>query len=188
MQWENSGPQRPCPGGGAGLSRFKTMDNGSKKSTLKQACLDEAKQRFTQAARSPLLQLPPTTGLGSLQIGSEAFLQILDGTFPYEQISDEYMRKLLHQLQKPAQFCKVSPRTDGKYKTGWQRARETTLSSLSGVHFGHYIAGVEAALTEKINRLMATIPLLTGISPERWRHTLNVMLEKVAGNCAVEKL
>jgi len=35
---------------------------------------------------------------------------------------------------------------------------------------------------------MTTIPLLTGMSPERWRHMLNVMLEKVAGNCAVEKL
>jgi len=79
------------------------------KSTLEQACLEEAKRRFTQAAQSPLLQLPPTTGLGSLQIGSEAFLQILDGTFPYEQISNEYMRKLLHQLKKLAQFCKVSP-------------------------------------------------------------------------------
>jgi len=50
------------------------------------------------------------------------------------------------------------------------------------------MAGVEAVLTEKINRLMATLPLMTGISPQRWRQTLNVMLEKVAGNCAVEKL
>jgi len=35
---------------------------------------------------------------------------------------------------------------------------------------------------------MATIPLLTGISLARWQHTLNIMLEKVARNCAVEKL
>jgi len=79
-------------------------------------------------------------------------------------------------------------RTCEEYKWGWQKAREVTSSSLSGLHFGHYMAGVEAVLTEKINRLMATIPLLTGISPKRWRHALNVMLEKVAGNCADEKL
>jgi len=57
-----------------------------------------------------------------------------------------------------------------------------------GIHFGHYIAAVKEILTEKINRLMATIPMITGISPQRWRHALNVMLEKVAGNCSVEKL
>jgi len=40
----------------------------------------------------------------------------------------------------------------------------------------------------KINRLMATIPMLTGISPTQWQKTLNVMLEKLAGNGWVEKL
>jgi len=35
---------------------------------------------------------------------------------------------------------------------------------------------------------MVTIPLLTGISPTKWWHALNIMLEKVAGNCTVEKL
>jgi len=35
---------------------------------------------------------------------------------------------------------------------------------------------------------MVTIPLLTGISPIQWHHALNIMLKKVAGNCAVEKL
>jgi len=61
-------------------------------------------------------------------------------------------------------------------------------SSLLGLHFGNYIARVEVVLTEKINWLMATIPLLMGISPLQWHHALNVMLEKVTGNCVVEKL
>jgi len=43
-------------------------------------------------------------------------------------------------------------------------------------------------VTEKINRLVATIPMMTGISPQRWHHALNIMLEKVANNCLVEKL
>jgi len=30
--------------------------------------------------------------------------------------------------------------------------------------------------------------MFTGISPQCWRHALNVMLEKVMGNCSVEKL
>jgi len=85
-------------------------------------------------------------------------------------------------------MVEVQSRMPDEYKYGWQRARESTASSLSGVHFGHYIAAIEDAITEKINCLMATIPMITGMSPQRWRHALNVMLEKVAGNCSVEKL
>jgi len=50
------------------------------------------------------------------------------------------------------------------------------------------MAGIEDLITEKINRLMATIPMLTGISPVRWQYALNMMLDKVVGNCSVEKL
>jgi len=82
----------------------------------------------------------------------------------------------------------VPARTIEDYHQGWAHAREVTSSSLLGLHFGHYMASVKAVLMEKINQLMATIPLLTGISPTRWQHTFNIMLEKVAGNCAVEKL
>jgi len=77
-------------------------------------------------------------------------------------------------------------RTPEEYQYGWKHARESTASSLSGIHFGHYIAAVEDIITEKINRLMATIPMLTRISPQHWRHALNVMLEKVVGNCLVK--
>jgi len=56
------------------------------KTTLEQACLEEAKQQFTQAATTPLLKASEVTGLGNLQIGSSAFLQILEGMFPFEKI------------------------------------------------------------------------------------------------------
>jgi len=35
---------------------------------------------------------------------------------------------------------------------------------------------------------MAAIPALTGYSPSRWQHGLNVMLEKILGNFEVERL
>jgi len=79
-------------------------------------------------------------------------------------------------------------RTAEEYAQGWKKAKEATSSSPSGAHFGHYIAGIEDLVVAKINRLMATIPMLTGISPTWWCTTLNVMLEKLAGNCWVGKL
>jgi len=102
------------------------------KPTLEQACLEEAKHRFTQAAGTPLLQLPSIAGLGSLQIGSPEFMQILEGKFPYDTIQDKFTRKLLQQLQKLISLCEVKPRMEGEYKYGWQHTREMTSSSLSG--------------------------------------------------------
>jgi len=68
------------------------------------------------------------------------------------------------------------------------KTKEKTLLSLSGIHFGHYTASIEELVNAKINQLMATIPMLTGISPLRWHTMLNVLLEKLVGNCMVKKL
>jgi len=35
------------------------------------------------------------------------------------------------------------------YQYGWKHARESMVSSLSGIHFGHYIAAVEDIIMEK---------------------------------------
>ncbi len=158
------------------------------KHTLEKACLDEAHRRFTQAAVAPIANLSSTAGLGNLDTGSPAFLQILNGTYDTTNIQDPYTVKLIKQLARPRGITEIASRTEAEYITGWVRAKEKTASSPSGIHFGHYIAGVEEIVIAKINRLMATIPMMTGISPIWWRTTLNVMLEKLAGNCSVEKL
>jgi len=40
----------------------------------------------------------------------------------------------------------------------------------------------------KLNTILANVRLLSGMAPERWKQTLNVMLEKLAGNDNVKKL
>jgi len=72
-----------------------------KKTALEQACLDEAHKRFTQAATSPIFQLPQEAGLHSGGVGSSAFKQILAGTFDMKNISDPYTTKLLVHLRRP---------------------------------------------------------------------------------------
>jgi len=66
---------------------------------LEQACLAEAQRQFTQAAHTPVLQLPQEQQLDSLHIGSPAFYQILDGTYPYHQLQALYTMKLFKQLK-----------------------------------------------------------------------------------------
>jgi len=158
------------------------------KDHIEKACLAEAHHHFTQAAITPILRLLRDVGLDNLGMGSLAFRQILDGTFDMSAIQDLYTLQLLTHLGRPPGMTEIALRTEAEYRAGWKKAKEQTSSSPSGVHFGHYIASIEEMVLEKINRLMATIPLLTGISPTRWCRTLNVMLEKMAGNCSVEKL
>jgi len=38
---------------------------------------------------------------------------------------------------------------------------------------------VKDVITEKNKQLMATIPLIMGVSPICWQHALNIMLENV---------
>jgi len=95
------------------------------------------------------------------------------------------MVKLLTHLGQLPRISKISPRTEESYCQGWQRAKEQTSSSPSGIHFSHYIAGIKELVVEMINQLMS---MITGISPLHWCKTLNVMLEKLVGNCLVKKL
>jgi len=122
-----------------------------------------------------------------LGVGSTAFNQILMGTYNTSLIHDPYTKKLLQHLGRPPGISNLPPCTETGYVQGWKKAIEATSSSPSGVHFGHYIAGLEDKVVAKINYLMANIPMLTGISPTQWRTALNVMLEKLVGNCLVEK-
>ncbi len=61
-------------------------------------------------------------------------------------------------------------------------------SSLSGIHFGHNMAGTFNPHIVLFNATMADLPLKTGYLPSRWQQGLNVMLEKILGNVNVEKL
>jgi len=75
-----------------------------------------------------------------------------------------------------------------EFQCGWIQARETTASSMSGIHFRHYIAVMTNETVPKLNAILANLALLSGRAPERWKKMLNVMLEKLAGNDNVEKL
>jgi len=98
------------------------------------------------------------------------------------------MKKVLKHLKQPTVVRPINPPTLREYIYGWRHSREETSLSYSTVHFGHYIAGMYDDRIAQFNAHMATIPARTGYSPSRWRHGLNVMLEKTPGNFDVEWL
>jgi hypothetical protein len=58
----------------------------------------------------------------------------------------------------------------------------------SGLHFGHYIAGVASDHILHFHALKATLVLRGGIVLERWARGLSVMLEKMFGCALITKL
>jgi hypothetical protein len=57
-----------------------------------------------------------------------------------------------------------------------------------GVHYGHYKAAIQDELILELLALQLTVVARSGIPPENWSVGLQVMLEKIAGVCLVNKL
>jgi len=126
-------------------------------------------------------------GIGNMD--SPAFEQILEGMFQCPAKCGKYVHKLLKQLKRPQDLPPITMRMYADDKRSWEIARETTASSRSSVHFGHYITGIAEDTIGKLNAILAYVqPLTSGMALERWKQTLNVMLEKLGGNDNVEKL
>ena len=59
---------------------------------------------------------------------------------------------------------------------------------MSGIHYGHYKAAIQDDFSTKLLAQQLTVIARSGIPPENWSVGLQVMLEKIAGICLVEKL
>ncbi len=70
----------------------------------------------------------------------------------------------------------------------WKKVGEFTSSSSSGVHSDHFKATIQDQMSTGVLALQLTIIACSGIPPESWSVGLQVMLEKIAGVCLVEKL
>jgi hypothetical protein len=71
---------------------------------------------------------------------------------------------------------------------GWKKAREQTASGRSGLHFGHFKAGITDPDIAAFEAALSSVPLQTGYSPDRWKQTVEVMLEKKPGVHLAAKL
>jgi hypothetical protein len=75
-----------------------------------------------------------------------------------------------------------------EFKLFWKRANKFTLSSMSGINYGHYKAAIQDAHSTQVVAQQMTVIVRSRIPPESWSIGLQVMLEKIAGECLVEKL
>jgi hypothetical protein len=117
---------------------------------------------------------------------------ILGRTFIYPPWFDEPTREILQEcaiIQTKVPKDSVSLIITPEDWTGhWMRAKESTSSSISGRHFGHYKAGLRNQYITYLHALQSTLVVKSGIVLERWANGLLVMLQKIFGCSLITKL
>jgi len=170
---------------------------------IHKALLERNKNHFRKAADTPfgsgdLYDLVGFTGL------NEAADAIVAGTF-MEEYGDELnllpeTEQLIAELAMPEMIKNLESDIptevgEGEYIDGFKKWTESTSTSPSGRHLGHYKAIVNDPLkaTRDLNFVdlyvkAINLPLKYGFVPSRWCNSVTVMIEKDPGSPRIERL
>ena len=123
---------------------------------------------------------------------SQAAKEVLEGRY---QFSDEFHAATRKLLEEAASIRGTIPQdsvdriiTREIWQQKWKKKREETASSVSTLHFGHYISGADSDEISDFHALKTSLALVHGIALDRWSKGLCVMLEKVMGVKLINKL
>ena len=78
--------------------------------------------------------------------------------------------------------------TKEDFQTYWKKVKESTSSSLSGLHFGHWKVVTQNDFLSELYALFADIIIIMGYSPIRFRKGLSVMLKRILSCRDIKKL
>lgn len=179
---------------GSSVFQVETMDeNGdyelhTEKEAVEQAIMANNAARFRLTEPTPMLRPPLRNELGLLG-ATEAAKQILQGTYQCPEGTDAYTRWFVETMRRSRQFAPLDVEiTRADFINYWKKAKESTSSSISGLHFGHYKAAAECPFMSEIHALTCQLAYGSGYSLTRWQAGLSVMLEKEKGVIKVDKL
>ena len=118
---------------------------------------------------------------------TDNLMKILDNDFDLDSAElDPLLRTWLKWLVKTEderRLERISPViTPSQFRSAFKLARERTSSSPSG---RHYTLWKTLAMQDDMAELLATmmsLPFVYGFAPERWTHSIDVMLEKKKGD------
>jgi hypothetical protein len=121
---------------------------------------------------------------------------IYDGMIEHDALIASAIHAIVEQLRKhPAVEKILTPIiTPDDFKSTFKCAPEKTMSSFSGIGVHHYKVCSEgsnnglADIQVEVHAAMVTVPIDAGLCPERWKQTVDMMLEKVPGVSRSNKL
>ena len=149
---------------------------------------NQAKYRQTEA--TPFMQNPLQAAVGYNGLSPQS-TSILNGTFstsqldPYTAIHVRSLRRPAHLRDWPSAMLTITP---SEHAQAWRKAREKTSSSPSGLHFGMWKVNATDPLLCELDTIMREIPFRTGYSLHRWRHGIDVELQKEHDNYNIERM
>jgi hypothetical protein len=117
---------------------------------------------------------------------------VLDGSYDFPPDIDEATKELFEECAKIRSIAPANSVTgiisQECWQQRWNKVKEDTSLSPSGLHFGHYIAGANCNYVSQFHALRVSLALKKGIALECWENGLLVMLEKMFGVRLVSKL
>jgi hypothetical protein len=123
---------------------------------------------------------------------SEAARAVLAGEYEFGDDFEEATKRIMESI---ADIRKIVPEdsvdkiiTREIWQKKWKKKKEETSSSVSTLHFGHYISGADCDEISDFHALKTSLALVHGIALNRWSKGLCVMLEKVMGVKLINKL
>ena len=159
---------------------------------IEQAIQYECGERFTLAHSAPIMSILLGHQLRYLS-DEKIAREIITGTYKIPEELDPATKMILEEIGKMG--VKILNGEDNEiiitpadFKLFWKRVNEFTSSSMSGIHNGHYKAAAQDEFSTNLLSQQLTIIARTGVPPETWGVGLQVMLEKIAGVCLVDKL
>jgi hypothetical protein len=159
---------------------------------VKQAIQQECEVRFLQAHSAPIMN--SLLGERLRYLSDKALAKaIITGTYNIPTDLDPATAMILREMGKLGMKIVNGDNnsiiiTPKEFKQFWKKVNKFTSSSMSGVHYGQYIAAIQDTQSTNVLALQLTVIARSGIPPESWSIGLQVMLEKIAGVCLVEKL
>lgn len=117
---------------------------------------------------------------------------ILNGSYEFPPDFDQATKEILLECARIRVMIPMDSLniiiTKEEWRRQWRGRRESTSSSESGLHFGHYIAGIDSDYISHFHALKSSLIIRRGVVLDRWARGLSVMLEKIFGCALVTKL
>jgi len=150
-------------------------------------------RQYHQAHSSPFCSEPLLSFLGYCA-DTQGSTNLAQGIVPPAHILDHLLLETKQVCQTLANFhpSRSTWRQKGistnAFTPLYKTLDERTSSSPSGWHTGHYKAAITSDTLSSIHSQLMSIPAFTGHSPSRWHQTVDIMLEKKAGDCRIHRL
>jgi hypothetical protein len=125
---------------------------------------------------------------GRVGIG-EATEEVLTGVYTVPPSCPQGARLFLEHMSRPAGIVNIPSRIPTSiYKSAFKAMKESTSSSFSGIHYGHYKALFQHQGLDEVEAAWMNAPFNLGFSSLRSQRGVDIMLEKKPGVRQAEKL